>query len=172
MIRKIGWMAALFFPLLSCSLSQFGWKSEQESKEKKTEKVAYQEDFDPLSLKEEEITIVPPGKNENSGANANYVYIVPKTDKSQGEMAQGFRIQLMATTDENQAREIKKNAMLKLKGKIYLIFEAPHYKVRLGDYATRDEAKKYLEEAVRSGFQDAWIVPSKIFKQTAEEGVE
>jgi hypothetical protein len=157
----------MFLTLFGCSLSQFGWKAEPEPKEKpKSETAVYQEDFDPLTLKDDDIVLPPkPGAGGAGGAVLQPV-VIPKTERTEsgGETVQGFRVQLMASTDEVQAREVKKTAMLKLSAKVYLKFEAPHYKVRIGDCTTRDEAKLVLQEAVTNGFTDAWIVPSKVHK--------
>ena len=173
---RVLWPVFLLLPLVSCSLSQFGGKGEPKAKENKPETVAYQEDFDPLTLNDDDIKITPPDRSGAGGAAQQKTVVVPKTEKSQnpGEMVQGFRIQLMATTDENQAREIKKNAMVKLREKIYLVFEAPHYKIRVGDFLAREDAKTVLETVVSNGYPDAWIVRSQVVKAAVDEsrGIE
>jgi hypothetical protein len=171
-IRNIRWLIFIVLPLVSCSLSKFGWKGEGESKNKKSGNVAYQEDFDPLTLNDDDLKIVPPAKSDQMGVGQRQMIVVPKTERTEGQMVQGYRIQLIATTDENRAREIKKNAMLKLKEKVYLVFEAPNYKIRVGDCTTRDEAKAIQQDALANGFSDAWIVQSKVYKQTTVETVE
>jgi cell division septation protein DedD len=160
------WLVFSLLPLVSCSLSQFGGKGEPKTKESKPEAVAYQEDFDPLTLNDDDIKITPPDRTGAGAAAQQRTVVVPKTEKSQssGEMVQGFRIQLMATTSETQAREIKKNAMVKLQGKIYLVFEGAQYKIRMGDFLTRDDANGVLETVKAGGYPDAWIVRSMVVK--------
>ena len=174
MKSRANWLILLILPLVACSVLKFGGKGEPKAKESKPETVAYQEDFDPLTLNDDDIKITPPDRSGAGGAAQQKMVVVPKTEKSQnpGEMVQGFRIQLMATTDENQAREIKKNAMVKLRGKIYLVFEAPHYKIRVGDFLTREDVKTVLETVVSNGYPDAWIVRSQVYKAAGDESRE
>jgi hypothetical protein len=169
---RANWLILLLLPLIACSLLKIGGKGESKAKESKPETVAYEEDFDPLTLNDDDVRITPPDRSGAGGAAPQKTIIVPKTEKSlnQGEMVQGFRIQLMATTDENQAREIKKNAMVKLQGKTYLAFEGAQYKIRLGDFLTRDEAKSALEDIVKNGYPDAWIVRCQVVKTSGGEG--
>jgi hypothetical protein len=171
MNARIHWAVFLLLPLVSCSLSGLGGKGEPKTEEKKPEAVAYQEDFDPLTLNDDDIKITPMDRSGAGGAAQQRTVVVPKTDKSlnQGEMVKGFRIQLMATTNLNQATEIKKNAMVKLQGKIYLAFEAPQYKIRVGDFLSRDEAKSALADIVKYGYLDAWIVPCQVYKAAGGE---
>ncbi len=164
--RICGLILLLLF-VTSCSTSQFGWKSEPVPEGKSSEEKGYVEDFDPLTLDEEDVVVRP---NEESPINEEneegVVKPIPSEDLAfhEGEMIQGFRVQLLATTDENQARDAKKKAIFKFQSGVYLVFEAPHYKLRIGDCASRREAEELKKEASRNGFQDAWIVPSKVYK--------
>jgi hypothetical protein len=160
--------SALFLivlPLLSCSLSQFSGKSDAEKNKAGTG--SYDENFDPLSLNDDTFKVTPPLQAGDRKAVTQGV-TVPKTERTEGEATvQGYRVQLAATTDENRARDLKKEAMLKLKEKIYLIFESPNYKVRVGDCRTFDEAKLLKQEIVNSGFPEAWIVKSNVYAGAA-----
>ena len=46
--------------------------------------------------------------------------------------------------------------------KIYIIFEAPNYKLRVGDFLDRDDAELMRMKLVSSNFPSAWIVRTKI----------
>jgi len=74
-------------------------------------------------------------------------------------------VQLLATSDEEMAREEKKRAVFKFEDKVYLIFDAPMYKIRVGDCLTRKEAEELKKQAVSQGFTDAWIVPSQVVRR-------
>jgi hypothetical protein len=161
----------LFFivlTLLSCSLSQFSGKSDADKNKAGTG--VYDENFDPMTLNDDTFKVTPADQGGNRGATSQPI-TVPKTEKADGieETVQGYRVQLAATTDENRARDLKKEAMLKLKAKIYLIFESPNYKVRVGDCRTFDEAKLLKQEVTGSGFPEAWIVKSNVVA-VAESG--
>ena len=174
MNARFRWAVLLLLPLISCSLSGLGKKGEPKTAEKKPESAAYQEDFDPLTLNDDDIKITPVDRSGPGGAVQPRTVVVPKTDKSQaqGEMVQGFRIQLMATSNINQATEMKKNAMVKLQGRIYLAFEGAQYKIRLGDFLSHDAAKAALQEVVQNGYQDAWIVRCQVYRTAGEENGE
>jgi hypothetical protein len=165
------WLMLLLLPLISCSLIKSGGKGETKSKESKTEVVAYQEDFEPLTLNDDDIKITPMDRSGAGGAAQQKTVVVPKTEKSlnQGEMVQGFRIQLMATTNLDQATEFKKNAMVKLPEKVYLAFEGSQYKIRVGDFLKYEDAKAAKETVVANGYPDAWIVQSQVFKRPGGE---
>jgi hypothetical protein len=170
MYYRISCVALLLFLIASCSTSQFGWKSESGSEEKSSKGKGYVEDFDPLTLEEEDIVVNPQEKTPIEESGEDVVKPTPSEDLAihEGGMIQGFRVQLLATTDENQARDAKKKAIFKFQTGVYLVFEAPHYKLRIGDCAARKEAEDLKKEAFRNGFPDAWIVPSKVYQLKEE----
>ncbi|MDP8206940.1 MAG: SPOR domain-containing protein [Candidatus Electryonea clarkiae] len=73
----------------------------------------------------------------------------------------GFRVQLINVLDESRAMDIKAEAE-KSFDKVYIIFQSPNYRVRVGNYRIRSEADAAVEKAAKLGFRDAWVVPSKI----------
>lgn len=74
----------------------------------------------------------------------------------------GYRIQLISTQDRNEALRIKTQADERYDLPVYIDFEPPNYKVRIGNYASQEEAMRYQESMQRQGFKFAWVVPSKI----------
>ncbi len=74
----------------------------------------------------------------------------------------GYRIQLISTQDRNEALQIKSKADQRYELPVYIDFEPPNYKVRIGNYASQEEALREQEIMQRQGFPSAWIVPSKI----------
>ena len=168
MLRLFGWLAVCVFFVASCSTSQFGWKTEPEG-EKKAQS-GYVEDFDPLSLNDDDIVVQPreeaASTEEERSPEAEKIVVPP--EKPAEEMVQGYRVQLLATGDEVQAREVKKDAIFKLEEDVYLVFEAPLYKLRVGDCRTKREAEGLRDEAIRKGFRDAWIVPSKVYRTVGD----
>lgn len=77
-------------------------------------------------------------------------------------MVRGYRVQLMSTTDEKLSQKTWNEAMSKLKTPVYLIFEPPYRRIRVGDCRTREEAEILLQKAVKSGFSEAKIVRSDV----------
>ncbi len=81
------------------------------------------------------------------------------------ETLQGFRVQLLATNMFEEANAVR-NSITQLFPElwIYLVFEAPTYKVRSGDFSNRAEAKSLLDQFKAQGYRNAWIVPDKIIR--------
>ena len=75
---------------------------------------------------------------------------------------EGFRVQVFATQDRNRADELQDELKIKFNEKIYIIFEAPNYKLRVGDFLDRDDAELMRMKLVSSNFPSAWIVRTKI----------
>lgn len=79
------------------------------------------------------------------------------------ETIEGYRVQIIATSDLQQANGIKGGAMSRYHRmyNVYLDYFAPYYKVRVGDFRTRLAAFKCLME-VQEKFPDAYIVKDMI----------
>ena len=110
-----------------------------------------------------------------------YLYKKNDTTKSSGkpldnvtvaqpETLQGFRIQLVATTNYDEALAARSELNKQYPDLwIYTVFEAPTYKIRAGDFTNRAEARPMLEKFRSEGFKTAWVVPDKIIRnQTAK----
>ena len=69
-----------------------------------------------------------------------------------------YRVQILATTSEQSAKDAKKRVEKRLNFAAYISFEDGMYKVRVGDAATRAEANKIRERCRGGGYTDAWIV--------------
>lgn len=113
------------------------------------------ESFDPNSLKDYDIEIP---EQQSSGSNVDITFDAP-----QDSVAEGYRIQVVQTEDPMLAKEIQRDAILAFSEyEIYYDFKPPFYKVRVGDFVNWNDAEKLQQLAVRKGFKDAWIVPTKV----------
>jgi hypothetical protein len=82
------------------------------------------------------------------------------------EIVQGFRIQLFSSSNIDEATAIKNDASPKfISDSIYVVFDAPVYKVRVGDFINRYEANQRLPEFVAQGYRDAWVVPDRVLQR-------
>ena len=50
---------------------------------------------------------------------------------------------------------------------VYVDFEAPNYKVRVGDFIDRDIAETLQQELVQMGYNSAWILRTRINSQAS-----
>jgi len=122
----------------------------------------YDESFDPLSLDDDDIIIAGDENIEitdNSGNN-------PKTEIPPvvKEMT-GFRVQILATKNIETASLFEQEAserFTNLDHKTYLIFEAPLYKIRVGNCRKRAEAEELRDMDLQYGYRESFIVKSKI----------
>jgi hypothetical protein len=97
-----------------------------------------------------------PGDSSGPGMTSRDTYAAPET-------VQGFRIQVMNTNSYEESASMR-NALLGAFDTwwVYVMFDSPTYKVRIGDFATRLEAKSALETIQAKGFSNAWLVPDKV----------
>ena len=77
-------------------------------------------------------------------------------------IVEGFRIQLFATRDRFNAEKFQIDFGQIYDKKIYVIFEAPNYKVRIGNFIDRNRAEKVRSEFSKKGYPSAWIIRTKI----------
>lgn len=162
-------LCCVFLLFISCSMSQFGWKVEGDAESAPKSDGGIVEDWDPLSVQEEDIVVPEMDLGEPGRQAASSEIEQPKEmtltpdapSEDSPDQILGFRVQLAASGSESLAWEEKKRAMLRFNEKVYLIFDA-QYKIRVGDCRTRTEAKSLREKAIQKGYSDAWIVRSKV----------
>ena len=81
-------------------------------------------------------------------------------------MVDGFRVQLFATKDIESATVAKKEAEFVFTDdsvKLYIEFDSPYYKLRIGDFQNRDNAEAFREIAREKGYSSSWIVKTKVW---------
>ena len=77
-------------------------------------------------------------------------------------IADGFRVQVFASSDRNVAENARAVATQRLRMPAYLDLETGVYKVRVGDFVARADAEKALAAVRAADYADAWIVASKV----------
>ncbi|MFL3052089.1 MAG: SPOR domain-containing protein [Candidatus Neomarinimicrobiota bacterium] len=98
----------------------------------------------------------------NPLSNNNYIKSIDKSLDSNITEIEGFRVQVFATQDRGKADILQKELALKFKENIYIIFEAPNYKLRIGDFLDRDKAEILRRELASSNYPSSWILRTKI----------
>ena len=74
----------------------------------------------------------------------------------------GFRLQLYESSSAEQANKIMNKYSFSLKDSLYLVFDAPLYKIRYGNYVTKSEAEIEKNNLKQKGYKTAWVVKSRI----------
>jgi hypothetical protein len=129
-----------------------------------------------LPLREYEATLNPSDFDEEPaalqqahrlGQQLQMPMEIPKDSATiQEEVVQGFRIQLFSSSNIDEATGAKGEASLKFTSdSIYVVFDAPVYKLRVGDFINRYEANQRLPEFVAQGYRDAWVVPDRVIQR-------
>ncbi|MFO7722502.1 MAG: SPOR domain-containing protein [Bacteroidales bacterium] len=77
----------------------------------------------------------------------------------------GYRIQIFFDSGSNAKNrannERRRFLALYPQSKAYVTFDAPNFKVRVGDFRSRLEAERFLKD-IQKHFEMAYVVPSKI----------
>ena len=82
------------------------------------------------------------------------------------ELVQGFRVQIFSSANIDEAKARKGEAEAMFPGEwFYLEYDPPTYKVRAGNFLNRFEADRFAKLLVERGYQDAWTVPQKVYRQ-------
>lgn len=78
------------------------------------------------------------------------------------DFAQGYRIQVMNSSNRSDVYEKKAEVYTIFnQHKGYIVYDQPYYKLRIGDFKTKLEARKFLEEVIAE-FSTAFIVKDEI----------
>ena len=74
----------------------------------------------------------------------------------------GYRLQLYESSSAEQANKKMNKYSLSLEDSLYLVFDAPLYKIRYGNYVTKYEAEVEKNNLKKKGYNTAWVVKSRI----------
>jgi len=81
---------------------------------------------------------------------------------SAGANVYGYRVQIGLFEDREQMERTAEQARSVQDLPVYVEYEAPFYRVRIGDFTTRESAEDYVRFMKEKGFVDALWVMSKI----------
>ena len=139
--------------------------------------VPYKKEFEPIVLPGENIAVA---KNLDEAEweyyKVKYVepffinYTTPTitngsySDISIDEMVQGWRVQIGFFKMVDNAIEVSDKVSSMLDEGVYLDFDAPYHKVRVGDCTSRKDAMELLQKVRKLGFSDAFIIPTMVYK--------
>ena len=82
------------------------------------------------------------------------------------KVAPGWRVQIFAFADRSRAELAYQDAKLRLNMPVYLEYlpgiDNVPYKIRVGNFQTREEAEKYRDFLRQNGYPDAFVVETQI----------
>ena len=82
-------------------------------------------------------------------------------------VSEGYRVQVLATRYFERAESLAVIMKNTVSDSVYVDFEAPNYKVRIGDFINRDSAELLQQELVQMGYNSAWILRARINSQAS-----
>jgi hypothetical protein len=78
------------------------------------------------------------------------IAINEETTRESREHVPGFRIQVINTQDRNKVYDAKAKVYQQFPDwKPYLLYQAPNYKLRVGDFKTQEEAEAAMQELAK-----------------------
>ncbi len=75
---------------------------------------------------------------------------------------EGFRVQVLATSSQENADRLRYELAIEYGKDIYIVFDAPNYKVRIGNFIDRRLAEKLRLELINKGYPSSWIIRTRI----------
>lgn len=69
-----------------------------------------------------------------------------------------FRVQVFASKSFDEAQEFAAEIEPLFPEGVFVEYQMPYYKVRVGEYYDPDEGESVLEEVKQMGFRNAWLV--------------
>ena len=98
----------------------------------------------------------------NKVFTGNHIFILDSIKQLKSKVNEGFRIQIFESMVSSIARAEAKRFQNILGDTVYIDFETPLYKLRIGNYIDRKNAEKAISAIKRLGAKDSWIVRTKI----------
>ena len=82
-------------------------------------------------------------------------------------VSEGYRVQVLATRYIERADSLAIIMKNTISDSVYVDFEAPNYKVRVGDFIDRDSAESLQQDLVQMGYNSAWVLRTRINSQVS-----
>jgi hypothetical protein len=158
---------AIALMISGCGSSGSSQKEAPGSAEERDQRVPlsrYEKTFNPSDYDDEIAEIQKQHVMEQEKAAAGHRQDSVVVESS---LMQGYRVQIFATGSIDEANAMRLTAVQRItEDSIYVMFDPPVYKVRIGDFRTRAEANQKLGAIVALGFADAWVVGDRIILRT------
>ena len=93
--------------------------------------------------------------------------IIDSIKNERNRSQDGFRLQIFETSYGIEAKKELNKLNRELSDSLYLIFEAPLYKIQYGNFVLKKRAEEEKKKLRSKGYKNIWIVRSRI-KQLPE----
>ena len=118
-------------------------------------KIKFDESFDPSKLNEPEIKLPIILRPDEP--------LPPELLPAESDtVVEGFRVQVISTQNLEQANRLFAQLSPMFEGTVYIIFDSPNYKVRVGNFLSRSTAEEVRKRIVALGYKAAWIIRTQV----------
>ena len=98
----------------------------------------------------------------NSIDDEHNLEIINYLNDSSEVIVDGYRVQIFVTRYTSSADSIRNSLAKKIEEEIFVTFEIPYYKVRVGNCIDRKTAEKLQKKLQSQGFPSSWIVRARV----------
>ncbi|MBN1559058.1 SPOR domain-containing protein [candidate division KSB1 bacterium] len=163
-MRSLMSIFAVIAALLICCGGSHPTVRVDEGVQTPAEKEQWNEEFDPMTLGDYKLDIDAVKMTDEAVDIDKLLRNHQDADTTAGRsQIQGFRVQLISTRNEEEARSVMRNAVISFNEPTYREYDNPYYKIRVGDFRSRYEASKVQEKAIEMGFHEAWVVRAMVW---------
>ena len=75
---------------------------------------------------------------------------------------EGYRVQALVTRNTHSADSIRAVLSDKIDEDVYITYEVPYYKIRVGNCVDRKQAEELQLKLVELGYASAWIIRTRV----------
>jgi len=161
-------LIGLFILFIGCSAStgsRYEKKNESKTVSTTEEKKEVAEDFD-ITPYETEIEIeTPPITTDKLPPDVWYEFSTIFTDSLRKIIGttDGYRVQVLSTDDVDEANLVRAEIYEKASRKeVYVIFEPPFYKVKVGDFTSKSEAENLRFKLNQLGYTESKVIQETV----------
>ena len=129
------------------------------------------ERYDPLELEEDRQVVPRVSPNENeilAGSTGEKAAITEPSDPGWNYLSpleqidtlnsQAYRVQILTTKVYGEASSARRVAEEIFDRPVFMDYEVPYFKLRVGNFSDRDAAESYQTKAKAAGYANAWVV--------------
>ena len=166
-LRFIG--GAAMITLVACAGTSNDLNTKSHTQKSSDVPVEMNESFDPFELGDYDLDVQQVQRESQEELDFSFMAATDADTASLPTEVPGYRVQIFASTDQEEAKTVRRDAILRFDESVYLIFNNPYYKVRIGDCLSRYVAENLQMDAEKKGYLDAWIVRTKVTVKKSEE---
>ena len=158
-------LCILFIGCSASTGSRYEKKNESKTVSTTEEKKEVAEDFD-ITPYETEIEIeTPPITTDKLPPDVWYEFSTISTDSLRKIIGttDGYRVQVLSTDDVDEANLVRAEIYEKASRKeVYVIFEPPFYKVKVGDFTSKSEAENLRFKLTQLGYTESKVIQETV----------